>query len=151
MVQWIGAFATLGLGSNAASCLTKNPYVLEMSLVTRFHHASLIVSDLDAARAFYEGILGLQVSPLRPPMDFDGIWYEIGEQQIHLLVQPNPDAGVQRPEHGGRDRHIALCVNDLDELAGRLERAGITYTRSRSGRRALFCRDPEGNALELIG
>lgn len=27
---------------------------------------------------------------------------------------------------------------------------GIPYTRSRSGRTALFCRDPDGNALEFI-
>ena len=30
-----------------------------------------------------------------------------------------------------------------------LECAGISYTRSRSGRQALFCRDPDGNALEF--
>jgi len=36
-------------------------------------------------------------------------------------------------------------------LAGRLDAAGISYTPSRSGRAALFCRDPDGNALEFIG
>ena len=41
-------------------------------------------------------------------------------------------------------------VQDLDGLAGRLELAGIPYTRSRSGRAALFCRDPDANALEFI-
>ena len=121
-----------------------------MPLVTRFHHTSLLVSDLDAARAFYEGILGLQPSPSRPPMAFDGIWYDIGEQQIHLLALPNPDAGNERPEHGGRDRHTALCVSDLEELIARLERAGMPYTMSRSGRPALFCRDPDDNTFELI-
>lgn len=122
-----------------------------MPIVTRFHHASLLVADLAAARAFYEGILELQPSPTRPPMNFDGIWYDIGEQQIHLLVLPNPEAGLSRPEHGGRDRHIALGVDDWEELIARLEKAGIPYTLSRSGRRALFCRDPDDNTLELIG
>jgi glyoxylase I family protein len=32
----------------------------------------------------------------------------------------------------------------------RLNQAGVTYTLSQSGRRALFCRDPDGNALEFI-
>lgn len=122
-----------------------------MSLINRLHHASLIVSNLKAARTFYEGILGLQPSSLRPPLPFDGVWYEIGEQQIHLLELPNPDAGREPPAHGGRDRHTALLVNDLDELIARLEKAGIPYTHSQSGRRALFCRDPEGNALEFMG
>jgi catechol 2,3-dioxygenase-like lactoylglutathione lyase family enzyme len=122
-----------------------------MSLIKRLHHASLIVSNLQTARAFYEGILELRPSSLRPPLPFDGVWYEIGEQQIHLLELPNPDAGRKAPAHGGRDRHTALMVNDLDELMKRLDKAGIPYTHSQSGRRALFCRDPEGNALEFMG
>lgn len=120
-------------------------------MIKGFHHASLIVTDLAAARAFYEGILELNVRPDRPAFDFDGVWYDLGEQQIHLLVQPNPDAGRIPPAHGGRDRHIALTVVDFDALRAKLDAAGIPYTLSRSGRRALFCRDPEGNALELIG
>jgi len=31
-----------------------------------------------------------------------------------------------------------------------LKKAGIVYTMSISGRRALFCRDPDGNAIEII-
>jgi catechol 2,3-dioxygenase-like lactoylglutathione lyase family enzyme len=122
-----------------------------MSIIKQLHHSSLLVSDLAASRAFYEGIFGLVPSDSRPPMKFDGVWYEIGEQQIHLLALPSPEAGLQRPEHGGRDRHTALLVHDFDELIARLQKAGVPHTFSQSGRRALFCRDPDGNALELIG
>jgi glyoxylase I family protein len=31
-----------------------------------------------------------------------------------------------------------------------LEKAEIKFTRSKSGRRAMFCRDPDANALEFI-
>ena len=31
-----------------------------------------------------------------------------------------------------------------------LDSAGVDYSMSRSGRRALFCRDPDGNGLEFI-
>ena len=113
-------------------------------------HASLLVADLARARAFYEGILGLDPSPARPVMSFDGVWYDLGRGQIHLINLPNPDPVTGRPDHGGRDRHLALHVQDLDGLAGRLEQAGIPYSRSRSGRAALFCRDPDANALEFI-
>lgn len=119
--------------------------------ITALLHASLIVSDLEKSRPFYEGILGLVPSPKRPEMGFPGVWYEIGPQQIHLLAVPNPEAGLARPEHGGRDRHVALRAADLDALKAGLDRAGIPYTLSRSGRPALFCRDPDGNAFELIG
>jgi glyoxylase I family protein len=55
-----------------------------------------------------------------------------------------------RPAHGGRDRHIALAVNHLTGLKQVLDQAGVAYTLSHSGRPALFCRDPDGNAIELI-
>ncbi len=35
--------------------------------------ASLLVSDLARARAFYEGVLGLQPGTDRPAMGFDGV------------------------------------------------------------------------------
>jgi catechol 2,3-dioxygenase-like lactoylglutathione lyase family enzyme len=63
---------------------------------------------------------------------------------------PNPEAGLQRPAHGGRDRHVALAVDDLGALGVKLSGAGIPCTQSKSGRRALFCRDPDGNALEFV-
>lgn len=121
-----------------------------MSLIKSLHHASLLVSDLTAARIFYEDFLGLRPSNIRPPMAFDGVWYEIGAQQIHLLALPSPEAGLERPKHGGRDRHTALLVFDLDKVIERLEKFKIPYTLSQSGRRALFCRDPDGNAFELL-
>lgn len=120
-------------------------------MITGILHASFLISDLARSRAFYEGVLGLRPSPGRPAMNFDGVWYDVAPgQQIHLLLLPDPAAGLQRPAHGGRDRHVALAVGDLAELVGRLEQAGIACTLSSSGRRALFCRDPDGNALEFI-
>jgi glyoxylase I family protein len=122
-----------------------------MFRVLALHHASLLVTDLQRARGFFEDVLGLTPLSTRPPMSFDGVWYDLGEQQIHLLVLPNPEAALAKPAHGGRDRHVALRVEDLDDLRTRLERAGVPYTLSQSGRPAIFCRDPEGNAFELIG
>lgn len=119
--------------------------------ITRLLHVSLLVSDLARSRAFYEGVLGLVPSPLRPDLGYPGVWYALGEQEIHLLALPNPDPVHGRPEHGGRDRHVALAVDDLDALERRLREAGVAASRSRSGRAALFCRDPDGNALEFVG
>ncbi len=84
-------------------------------------------------------------------MSFDGVWYEVAQgQQIHLMVLPDAEAGLQRPLHGGRDRHVALSVSDMAQLIARLDKAAISYTLSQSGRSALFCRDPDQNALEFI-
>ncbi len=120
-----------------------------MSEIIGIHHASLLVADTARALAFYRDLLGLAVIAERPDLGFPGAWLRVGEQQIHLLELPNPDPVTGRPDHGGRDRHLALLVRDLEGLAGRLEKAGIAYRRSRSGRAALFCRDPDANALEF--
>jgi glyoxylase I family protein len=121
-----------------------------MSEIMGIHHASLLVADTARALAFYRDLLGLAVIAERPDLGFPGAWLRVGTQQIHLLELPNPDPVAGRPDHGGRDRHLALHVQDLEALAGRLEGAGISYSRSRSGRAALFCRDPDANALEFI-
>lgn len=117
----------------------------------QIHHVSLIVADTARALAFYRDLLGLEVEPERPDLGFPGAWLRLGGQQIHLLELPNPDPVSGRPAHGGRDRHLAVSVTDFEGLRARLETAGVAITLSRSGRRALFCRDPDGNALELIG
>lgn len=113
-------------------------------------HASLLIADIDRSRAFYEGVLGLAPSTARPDLGFPGVWYDVGAAQVHLIGQPNPDPVEGRPVHGGRDRHTALGVRDWSAMKSRLDEVGIPYTLSRSGRRALFCRDPDGNALELV-
>ncbi|WP_058558046.1 VOC family protein [Thiohalocapsa sp. ML1] len=121
-----------------------------MALVSGMHHVSLLVADTARALGFYRDLLELPMSTARPGLPFPGAWLELGAQQIHLLELPNPDPVEGRPEHGGRDRHVALTVTDLDLIATRLDAAGIGFSLSRSGRRALFCRDPDGNAVELI-
>jgi glyoxylase I family protein len=120
-------------------------------MITGIRHVTFLTSDLDRSRAFYEGVLGLIRAQNRPQMSFDGVWYDIApNQQIHLMLLPNPEAGLLRPAHGGRDRHVALGVKSLPELKQRLDAAGIACTTSQSGRGALFCRDPDQNALEFI-
>ena len=108
------------------------------------------MSDTRRALGFYQGILGLEVDQRRPVMDFPGAWLQIGAQQIHLIEMPDRVRAATPAGHGGRDWHVALAVSDLEALAAALTGRGIGYTLSRSGRRALFCRDPDGNAIELV-
>jgi glyoxylase I family protein len=114
------------------------------------HHVSLVVADTARALAFYRDVLGLEIEPGRPDLAFPGAWLRVGSRQIHLLELPNPDPCEGRPAHGGRDRHTAFTVADVGALADRLRSHGVAYTQSRSGRAALFCRDPDGNALEFM-
>ncbi len=119
-------------------------------MLSAIDHCSLIVADTSKALEFYSDILELKVIESRPELAYPGAWLAVGDRQIHLLELPNPDPVDGRPSHGGRDRHLALQVSDLDEIVARLETAGIEYSKSKSGRAALFCRDYDGNALELV-
>ena len=123
---------------------------LMMVDIRAIYHVSLLVSDTGGALEFYRDLLGLEVDGTRPDMAYPGAWLRVGTAQIHLLELPDVLRGTARPEHGGRDRHVALSVTDMDVLVTALETAGVVYTLSRSGRRALFCRDPDGNAVELV-
>lgn len=118
--------------------------------IVSIHHCSVLVADLQKSLHFYHEVLGLGIDSRRPDLGYEGAWLIVGAQQIHLLVLPNPDPVQGRPAHGGRDRHVALHIKDLAELCRQLDDAGVGYTLSRSGRKALFCRDPDGNALEFI-
>ena len=119
--------------------------------VTALLHAGLLVSDLARAKTFYASVVGLRLFPNRPELPYPGEWYDLGGgQQLHLMQLPNPDAASIRPEHGGRDRHIALAVKNMDALKARLDAAGVNYSISKSGRAALFCRDPDANTMEFV-
>jgi len=119
-------------------------------IINELLHASLLVKDTARALKFYQEILGLKVDGTRPDLGYPGAWLWVGRRQIHLLELPNPDPIDGRSAHAGRDRHLALSVSDVAELRHALEAAGIVYTLSKSGRKALFSRDPDGNALEFI-
>lgn len=114
------------------------------------HHVSLLVENLATSLDFYGRFLGLEENRNRPELGYTGAWFDIGSQQLHLLELPNPGQGIARPEHVGRDFHFALYIKDINEIVEKLDNADIPFTRSRSGRTALFCRDPDNNGIEFI-
>lgn len=122
------------------------------SLNFLLHHASLIIADLDTSVKFYTQIVGLQQIE-RPDLEFPGAWFQLGEnQQLHIMLLDNIEPKIgKRPKHGGRDRHVALTVDDFTCLRNSLDANNIFYSMSQSGRKALFFRDPDANAIEVIG
>lgn len=116
---------------------------------TGIDHHSVLIADLEKSRHFYQDVLGLEVDTARPELSFEGWWFKAGQQSIHCLKLKNPDPVDDRPEHGGRDRHVCLVHKDLNSLIDQLESHYIDYTRSKSGRQAIFFRDPDGNAIEV--
>ncbi|XP_068650238.1 uncharacterized protein [Aristolochia californica] len=115
------------------------------------HHVGLLCQNLEKSLEFYQNLLGLEINEARPhdKLPYRGAWLWVGSEMIHLMELPNPDPLTGRPEHGGRDRHTCLAIRDVSKLKDIFDRSGISYTLSRSGRPAIFARDPDGNALEF--
>jgi len=119
-------------------------------MILGLDHVSVLVSDMARASWFYEAVLGLS-RVARHEMGFEWVWLSLGgHQTLHLMRLPNPDADAIRPSHAGRDRHIALRVQSLSEVETRLSQANVAFTRSMSGRNSIFCRDTDGNGVELM-
>lgn len=121
-------------------------------------HVALRVSDLERSRWFYGTVLGLV--ELERPFQFPGCWYALGEMQLHLLAD-RPDSipsgatapGTAHPgvaeRPWGRDRHVAVSVQDLDAARAEFQHHQWPIQASASGRPAFFVRDPDGNTLEF--
>ena len=99
----------------------------------------------DAARGFYDGLLGLPEVPKPMPLAArGGCWFARGAVQIHL----GAEAGFQPAAKA----HPAFTVAGLDELAAALAAAGhrVEWNDDLAGVRRCYTDDPFGNRIELI-
>lgn len=124
--------------------------------VRTMDHITLVVSDLERSRAFYEDLLGM-ANVTRPAFPFPGFWFQIGGQQIHMNVA-GPEAGPAglppfEGELPSRGFHFAFEVDSCDDAAESLKSQGVeivTGPRSRpDGARQLYIYDPDGYLVEL--
>ncbi|MFB6195913.1 MAG: VOC family protein [Haloplanus sp.] len=113
-------------------------------------HTAIEVTDLDATRAFYEELLGLDYSR---EYERDGVrnYYVTGESPAELqfrVVDEAPDpAGIE---------HVAIAAEDVDatvqeavdEYGATVERAPATLERV--NRRLAAITDPDGYTVHLI-
>jgi catechol 2,3-dioxygenase-like lactoylglutathione lyase family enzyme len=115
------------------------------------HHVGLTVTDLERSKHFYSQILCLKEIK-RPNFNFEGAWYEIGQQQLHLLVCPHSQTIRSNKNLNSREGHVALRVENYDETLNWLKKNNIEVLEkpnSVSGFAQIFCADPDGNLIEL--
>lgn len=115
--------------------------------VLAYLHTALLVTDLDQAHRFYGETLGLPLA--ERPLNFSGLWYQIGPTQLHLIQSPHVVDDRVVSDKAGRNRHVAFAVADITQAQAKLEAQGYPVHRSSSGRPALFTQDPDGNIIEL--
>lgn len=118
--------------------------------------SALYAADLDAAEAFYTGVLGLGVLARVPGRH---VFFRVGAGVLLIFnpeatAQPLPGARLPVPPHGARGPGHLCFAAARDEIArwrARLTAAGVPIEAEfdwPNGARSLYFRDPAGNSLE---
>ena len=115
--------------------------------ITQSLHSAILVSNLEKSQHFYSTVLGL--SKVEINLKFPGIWYQVGNFQIHLILAATIIPDAVDFEKLGRNRHLAFSVANLEAAKEQLIAHNCQIQMSASGRSALFTQDPDGNIIEL--
>jgi catechol 2,3-dioxygenase-like lactoylglutathione lyase family enzyme len=116
-----------------------------MSLaVTQIDHVSVLITDIPRSRRFYRDVLGLSEIAKPRTFDFSVLWFDLGNQHLHLLLADRPDS--QSP------RHFALRVRDAAAARSHFHahQVAVRETTPIPGADRFFIADPDGNRIEII-
>lgn len=129
-----------------------------MSTHGQFHWNELMTTDADAARSFYQSVVGWEVNV----MSFDDVTKPAadGEQGYTVwMTGDNPSGGMmqmQGPEFEGVPPHWAcyIHVDDVDAASAKAEELGGTVIKAvfevpNVGKIAIV-QDPQGAVIGLI-
>ncbi len=126
----------------------------------KLHHVSVPTQDLERSARFYEGVLGLKRLP-RPPFSVGGIWYAIGDRQIHVVVHAKAHFREMKSVDND-DIHFAMHVGDFEAAFAQLKAHGydenlpaehaqrmILKRTGLAGFPQIFVMDPDRNIIEI--
>ncbi len=118
----------------------------------RYLHTMVRVTDIDASKAFYCGLLGLE--------ETRRIDSEAGKFTLVFLSPPGQtDAAVELTYNWGSDEeygegrnfgHLAYEVEDIYAMCQKLQDAGVTINRPPRDGRMAFVRSPDNISVELL-
>ncbi len=130
--------------------MAQNDYVVPAQ--TRIGHVHLKVSDLEKSLAFYQGLLGFEITTRYGDQ---AVFISAGGYHHHIGLNTwySQDA-PKAPKHGVGLFHTAILYptrKDLAVIFDRLRRAGypLTGASDHGVSEALYLNDPDGNGVEL--
>ena len=125
---------------------------------TAILESALYVADLDAAAAFYGGVLGLERIA---GVEGRHVFFRCGEGIVLLFnaeatkVPPPPGVRMPVPPHGSvGPGHLCFSARgaEIDRWKDHLQRSGVAIEADfewPQGGRSIYFRDPSGNSLEF--
>ena len=124
--------------------------------VKSLDHVTIVVKDLEQSRRFYVDVLGMRQVP-RPGFSFDGLWFQAGKTQIHLILEfagSGPAGNLLAAElRSSRTQHFAFEVADADAVEPRLRELQVPILSGPKPRPdgyvQVFVTDPDGHVVEL--
>jgi catechol 2,3-dioxygenase-like lactoylglutathione lyase family enzyme len=125
--------------------------------VTSFDHVTIICADLEATRRFYVDLLGM-TEVARPAFKFPGLWFQLGNVQIHA-TQQSPESGrAGWGDRGGevtsRGHHFAFAVDDMSKALERVRLHGVRIAsplqQRPDGYKQVYLYDPDGHIVEIV-
>jgi catechol 2,3-dioxygenase-like lactoylglutathione lyase family enzyme len=120
----------------------------------RLDHVLVLTDDIEATKTFYRDALGLVVGE-RPPFAFSGYWLYVDDTPcVHVADRSEYEAHTAGLglRVGPAVDHVAFRGADYDELAARLEAAGVDAVANEvpgGALRQLYVTDPNGVRVEL--
>jgi len=133
-------------------------------------HVGIVVTDLKAALYFYCDLLGLKEAPVKVEagpfleglLAFDKAHVHTvkltafeGPTLVELLAFDEPRPLPKTPLNAVGPTHIALTVDDLQNMYERLLKAGVPFNapprQTPDGLAVVaYCQDPDGTFIELV-
>jgi catechol 2,3-dioxygenase-like lactoylglutathione lyase family enzyme len=120
------------------------------SAVPGLHHVALNIRDLESCERFYTELLGMRVE-WRP--DPDNVYLTGGTDNLALH---RASSGAE-PGPAQRLDHIGFVLNNIGEVDAWyqfLKSNGAPIIKEprthRDGARSFYCRDPDGNTVQMI-
>ncbi len=112
--------------------------------ITQIDHVSVIISNVERSRRFYRDIIGLKEIAKPRTFNFVALWFDLGNQHLHLLLKDKADSLSPR--------HFALRVKDVPVARTFLRDKGVVVEEATliPGADRFFIRDPDGNRIEVI-
>ena len=120
------------------------------SAVPGLHHVALNVRDLKACENFYTELLGMRVE-WRP--DPDNVYLTGGSDNLalHRVPSGTEPGPAQRLDHIG---FVLREIGEVDAWHAFLKANGVAIVKEprthRDGARSFYCRDPDGNTVQMI-
>jgi len=125
-----------------------------------FLHVGIPVNDLDRAKEFYVGVLGLGISP-GTDADARGdspVRLHCGDapdpgQQVILFKRPKPVERKSTEENGHAHHAFVVTAEEFDVALETFQEMGLFHRGpivwNPGGHRTLYFYDPDGNYLQL--